>query len=160
MRAAPRLAPRREARVIVDTVFARAPPARSLPPPASPPPARRSRRRRRRRRIRRIRAVYYFNFATGESTWDHPCDEHYRTLYEKQKQRKLKENTSEKKKKEQDGIKVRGEPWRGARRGSVDRYLAREGVWSLGGLGSLGSLVAESWSRMASKAAMLQRAVV
>ena len=40
------------------------------------------------------RAVYYFNFASGESTWDHPCDEHYRSLYEKQKQRKLKEATS------------------------------------------------------------------
>ena len=27
--------------------------------------------------------IYYFNFATGESTWDHPCDEHYRSLYER-----------------------------------------------------------------------------
>ncbi|XP_076849231.1 uncharacterized protein LOC143497233 isoform X3 [Brachyhypopomus gauderio] len=24
--------------------------------------------------------VYYFNFSTGQSTWDHPCDEHYRQL--------------------------------------------------------------------------------
>ena len=24
--------------------------------------------------------IYYFNFATGESTWDHPCDEYYRKL--------------------------------------------------------------------------------
>lgn len=24
--------------------------------------------------------IYYFNFATGQSTWDHPCDEHYRQL--------------------------------------------------------------------------------
>lgn len=24
--------------------------------------------------------VYYFNFSTGQSTWDHPCDEHYRHL--------------------------------------------------------------------------------
>ena len=52
------------------------------------------------------RAVYYFNFASGESTWDHPCDEHYRSLYEKQKQRKLKEATSEKKKKEQQDVRV------------------------------------------------------
>ncbi|KAJ3050459.1 hypothetical protein HK097_008593 [Rhizophlyctis rosea] len=29
--------------------------------------------------------VYYFNFTTGESIWDHPCDEHYRTLYEREK---------------------------------------------------------------------------
>ncbi|XP_064651050.1 centrosomal protein of 164 kDa-like isoform X2 [Lineus longissimus] len=24
--------------------------------------------------------IYYFNFATGESIWDHPCDEYYRTM--------------------------------------------------------------------------------
>nr|XP_025037556.1 centrosomal protein of 164 kDa isoform X3 [Pelodiscus sinensis] len=24
--------------------------------------------------------IYYFNFANGQSTWDHPCDEHYREL--------------------------------------------------------------------------------
>ncbi|KAJ3272022.1 hypothetical protein HK104_004588, partial [Borealophlyctis nickersoniae] len=29
--------------------------------------------------------VYYFNFSTGESIWDHPCDEHYRKLYEREK---------------------------------------------------------------------------
>jgi hypothetical protein len=22
--------------------------------------------------------IYYFNFSTGESIWDHPCDEHFR----------------------------------------------------------------------------------
>ncbi|KAJ3414291.1 hypothetical protein HDV05_006740 [Chytridiales sp. JEL 0842] len=29
--------------------------------------------------------IYYFNFSTGESIWDHPCDEHYRKLYEREK---------------------------------------------------------------------------
>ncbi|KAI8616800.1 hypothetical protein BC830DRAFT_1116567 [Chytriomyces sp. MP71] len=29
--------------------------------------------------------IYYFNFSTGESIWDHPCDEHYRQLYEREK---------------------------------------------------------------------------
>ncbi|KAM3616746.1 uncharacterized protein V6R79_022552 [Siganus canaliculatus] len=24
--------------------------------------------------------IYYFNFSSGQSTWDHPCDEHYRGL--------------------------------------------------------------------------------
>ena len=24
--------------------------------------------------------IYYFNFATGESIWDHPCDEFYRNM--------------------------------------------------------------------------------
>ena len=26
--------------------------------------------------------LYYFNFSTGESVWDHPCDEHYRAMYQ------------------------------------------------------------------------------
>ena len=29
--------------------------------------------------------IFYFNFSTGESTWDHPCDEHFRELYEKER---------------------------------------------------------------------------
>eukprot|EP00158_Paraphelidium_tribonemae_P008121 Partr_v1_DN28479_c1_g1_i1_m41419 putative Centrosomal protein 164kDa len=29
--------------------------------------------------------VYYFNFATGESLWDHPCDEIYRSIYQEEK---------------------------------------------------------------------------
>jgi hypothetical protein len=26
--------------------------------------------------------IYYFNFATGDSTWDHPCDEKYKSMYQ------------------------------------------------------------------------------
>jgi centrosomal protein CEP164 len=29
--------------------------------------------------------IYYFNFATGASTWDHPCDEYYKELYSQEK---------------------------------------------------------------------------
>ncbi|KAJ3015698.1 hypothetical protein HKX48_004423 [Thoreauomyces humboldtii] len=29
--------------------------------------------------------IYYFNFTTGESIWDHPCDEHFRKLYAEEK---------------------------------------------------------------------------
>ena len=25
--------------------------------------------------------IYYFNFASGESVWDHPCDEYYRKVH-------------------------------------------------------------------------------
>ncbi len=32
--------------------------------------------------------IYYFNFSTGESTWDHPCDEYYKRLYEEEKKKK------------------------------------------------------------------------
>eukprot|EP00981_Chlorochromonas_danica_P000408 scaffold96_cov167-Ochromonas_danica.AAC.15 len=42
--------------------------------------------------------IYYFNFATGESTWDHPCDGYYKRLYEEEKKKKeikLKEKSDE-----------------------------------------------------------------
>lgn len=29
--------------------------------------------------------IYYFNFSTGDSTWDHPCDEYYRKLFEEER---------------------------------------------------------------------------
>lgn len=63
--------------------------------------------------------VYYFNFSTGQSTWDHPCDEQYRRLVaqereraqqvapaggagvgKKDKEKKKKKDKKEKKKKE------------------------------------------------------------
>ncbi|XP_043974797.1 centrosomal protein of 164 kDa-like isoform X1 [Gambusia affinis] len=31
--------------------------------------------------------IYYFNFSTGQSTWDHPCDEHYRRLVVQERKR-------------------------------------------------------------------------
>ena len=33
-----------------------------------------------------VGTVYYFNFATGESLWDHPMDEHYKELFAREKQ--------------------------------------------------------------------------
>jgi centrosomal protein CEP164 len=32
--------------------------------------------------------IYYFNFESGESIWEHPCDEYYRKLYLQEKQSK------------------------------------------------------------------------
>jgi hypothetical protein len=29
--------------------------------------------------------IYYFNFATGESLWEHPCDEKYKEMYQREK---------------------------------------------------------------------------
>lgn len=31
--------------------------------------------------------IYYFNFSSGESTWDHPCDEYYRKLVVQERER-------------------------------------------------------------------------
>merc|ERR1711972_1300560 len=32
--------------------------------------------------------LFYFNFETGESVWDHPCDEYHRSLYAKERAKK------------------------------------------------------------------------
>lgn len=32
--------------------------------------------------------IYYFNFQSGESTWDHPCDDYYRKLYAEEKKKR------------------------------------------------------------------------
>eukprot|EP00967_Tisochrysis_lutea_P108744 scaffold168638_cov27-Tisochrysis_lutea.AAC.6 len=34
--------------------------------------------------------IYYFNFATGESVWSHPCDEYYQKTYEEEKAKKMR----------------------------------------------------------------------
>ena len=37
--------------------------------------------------------IYYFNFRTGESKWEHPCDAKYREMYEKEKRRRNSNST-------------------------------------------------------------------
>ncbi|KAM9519688.1 centrosomal protein of 164 kDa isoform 3-T3 [Guaruba guarouba] len=61
--------------------------------------------------------IYYFNFANGQSVWDHPCDEHYRELVIqerekllacgslKRKEKKKKEKKEKKSKKEKQSLK-------------------------------------------------------
>lgn len=34
--------------------------------------------------------IYYFNFKTGESMWEHPCDQQYKQLYKDEKAKKMK----------------------------------------------------------------------
>ena len=34
--------------------------------------------------------IYFFNFDTGKSTWEHPCDTYYRNLFKKYKLEKVK----------------------------------------------------------------------
>jgi centrosomal protein CEP164 len=31
--------------------------------------------------------IYYFNFQSGESVWNHPCDEHFRSMYREEKKK-------------------------------------------------------------------------
>ncbi|KAF0696590.1 Aste57867_12659 [Aphanomyces stellatus] len=52
--------------------------------------------------------IYYFNFASGASTWDHPCDEYYRKLYDDHKKKTVQgkkfQDTDDKKKKEKEDV--------------------------------------------------------
>ncbi|XP_035009942.2 centrosomal protein of 164 kDa isoform X2 [Hippoglossus stenolepis] len=71
--------------------------------------------------------IYYFNFSTGQSTWDHPCDEHYRLLVAQERERtqltaaaggmgakkdkdkkKKKEKKEKKEKKKREPVKTSG----------------------------------------------------
>ncbi|XP_005378270.1 PREDICTED: centrosomal protein of 164 kDa isoform X3 [Chinchilla lanigera] len=69
--------------------------------------------------------IYYFNFANGQSTWDHPCDEHYRKLVVqergklsapgavKKKDKKKKKEKKDKKDKEASKSPVETQPEQG-----------------------------------------------
>jgi hypothetical protein len=39
--------------------------------------------------------IYYFNFTTGESKWEHPCDEYYKKLYQTVKTRETEKARQE-----------------------------------------------------------------
>ncbi|KAM4589534.1 uncharacterized protein cep164 isoform 2-T2 [Fundulus diaphanus] len=64
--------------------------------------------------------IYYFNFSTGQSTWDHPCEEHYRRMASQERERaKLtgpaggggaKKDKKKKEKKEKKEKKKKKEP--------------------------------------------------
>ncbi|XP_047449664.1 centrosomal protein of 164 kDa-like isoform X2 [Mugil cephalus] len=64
--------------------------------------------------------IYYFNFSTGQSTWDHPCDEHYRRLVGQERERAqltaaaggagLKKEKKKKKEKKEKKEKKKKEP--------------------------------------------------
>lgn len=52
--------------------------------------------------------IYYFNFSSGDSTWDHPCDDYYRTLYESERKKRAeesKEQADTSKQKEKDDVR-------------------------------------------------------
>ncbi|KAM9853078.1 uncharacterized protein cep164 isoform 2-T2 [Aulostomus maculatus] len=66
--------------------------------------------------------IYYFNFSTGQSTWDHPCDEHYRRLVAEERERTqhtvaagvsgVKKEKKKKKEKKEKKEKKKKEPFK------------------------------------------------
>ncbi|EDO33670.1 predicted protein, partial [Nematostella vectensis] len=41
--------------------------------------------------------IYYFNFTTGDSVWDHPCDDYYRNMVQEERSKPRKANSGNKK---------------------------------------------------------------
>ena len=39
--------------------------------------------------------IYYFNFDSGESRWEHPCDEYYKKLYKSEKEKQSKSHSKQ-----------------------------------------------------------------
>ncbi|KFR03117.1 Centrosomal protein of 164 kDa, partial [Nipponia nippon] len=46
--------------------------------------------------------IYYFNFANGQSTWDHPCDDRYRELVVQEREKLLARGSLKKKEKKKE----------------------------------------------------------
>ncbi|NXH78481.1 CE164 protein, partial [Hydrobates tethys] len=53
--------------------------------------------------------IYYFNFANGQSTWDHPCDDHYRELVVQEREKLLARGSLKKKDKKKKNKKEKKE---------------------------------------------------
>ena len=79
--------------------------------------------------------LYYFNFQTGESMWEHPCDEYYKTQYAEEK-KKLQERE---KRRAREGEQAHS-PRKGGGGGAQDAGMAGGGQRD-SGLGKLGPLV-------------------
>jgi len=41
--------------------------------------------------------IYYFHFESGQSQWEHPCDEYYKKMYDREKKKKAEKTFSAKK---------------------------------------------------------------
>ncbi|KAL0586821.1 hypothetical protein ABG067_003441 [Albugo candida] len=86
--------------------------------------------------------IYYFNFSSGESTWEHPCDEYYRNLYQEHKKKslgsKMREEPNERKKKEQEDVaELLGKKGTSKKKKNLPRKAVEAGRPSKNELGSV-----------------------
>ncbi|XP_070534943.1 centrosomal protein of 164 kDa-like [Ptychodera flava] len=89
--------------------------------------------------------IYYFNFASGESMWDHPCDEYYRNMVTEERKKPIpskqmpqKKDKKKKDKKEKD-FKKFGKEFDKKPQGSLGPLKGEVGG-SFGGMpGTMGS---------------------
>lgn len=75
--------------------------------------------------------IYYFNFSTGQSIWEHPCDEFYKKLLKQERQKKAAKSAKSASKKRPNGAKKSKE-----RKATGGTKELTNGI--AGGLGSVG----------------------
>ncbi|XP_067166271.1 centrosomal protein of 164 kDa isoform X4 [Apteryx mantelli] len=84
--------------------------------------------------------IYYFNFANGQSTWDHPCDDHYRELVIQEREKLLVQGRLKKKEKKKKEKKDKKEK-QSLKQASSSGTLLAPVQASLGNLAPLRGLV-------------------
>ena len=80
--------------------------------------------------------IFYFNFESGESVWDHPCDEHYRKVFEEEKRKR--DERERKAKADNEMADVRNAVAEKQRKSSTPRDSAGDGTPNDGSLTARG----------------------
>jgi len=88
--------------------------------------------------------LFYFNFETGESVWDHPSDEHYRRLYQLEAKEKYGEAPLTEEEKDFLAKAVRQPPIRPCKIGTLIVSLSDSGVAEISAMSMGGNVLATS----------------
>ncbi|XP_063034427.1 centrosomal protein of 164 kDa isoform X3 [Melospiza melodia melodia] len=70
--------------------------------------------------------VYFFNFESGLSTWEHPCDEHYKQLVIREREKLLARGSLKKEKKEKKEKKDKKEKKEKKKKDKKEKQLLKE----------------------------------
>jgi len=71
--------------------------------------------------------IYYFNFVTGQSMWEHPCDEFYKNLLKQERQKKAAAATKPASKKRPSAAK-KSQNKKGQSSGDSNSVLGKKGI--------------------------------
>eukprot|EP00057_Strongylocentrotus_purpuratus_P014647 XP_011669121.1 PREDICTED: centrosomal protein of 164 kDa-like [Strongylocentrotus purpuratus] len=88
--------------------------------------------------------IYYFNFTSGESTWDHPCDEIYRKMVQEEKDKPKTTGRGSTGARKKEGKKKKKKEKKDGGRKNQDISQGRRSAISMGSLGLLRDSTLES----------------
>lgn len=84
--------------------------------------------------------IYYFNFQTGESVWDHPCDEYYRNMVIEERRRRSTAVAGASTKKDSKKKEKKGNGKKKSQEGAINQKPLGASLAPLKGEGSLAPL--------------------